>query len=96
MVSTLSGVLIAVVNRPISLTVPVTPPAQMKSPTLNGRRTMMKPPAARFASNPDQAMPMARPTAAISAARLVVWMPKKPRMPTTSSTFRVTVMNEPT
>ncbi|MCY1451360.1 hypothetical protein D9M71_682230 [compost metagenome] len=95
-VITLSGVLMAVANRPISFTVPTTPPALMKSPTLNGRRTMMKPPAARLASSPDQAMPMARPTAAISAARLVVWMPKKPRMPTTSRIFRVTVMKEPT
>ncbi|MCY1183478.1 hypothetical protein D9M73_241050 [compost metagenome] len=74
--STLSGVLIAVTNRPISFTVPVTPPAVMKSPTLNGRRTMMKAPAARFASRPDQAMPMATPAAAMSAARLVVCTPK--------------------
>ncbi|MNY60993.1 hypothetical protein D3C86_1976160 [compost metagenome] len=65
-----------VANRPISVTVPTTPPALMKSPTLNGRRTMMKPPAARLASSPDQAMPMARPTAAINAAKVVVCTPK--------------------
>ncbi|MNJ57631.1 hypothetical protein D3C77_532290 [compost metagenome] len=75
-VSTLSGVLIAVANRPISVTVPITPPALMKSPTLNGRRTIMKAPAAKLANSPDQAMPMARPTAASSAAKVVVCMPR--------------------
>ncbi|MNN82632.1 hypothetical protein D3C81_1995850 [compost metagenome] len=72
----MSGVVIAVANRPISITVPVTPPAQMKSPTLKGRRTIIKAPAARLASNPDQAMPMARPTAASRAAKVVVGIPR--------------------
>ena len=44
------------------MTVPVTPPAQMKSPTLNGRRTTKKTPAAKLASSPPHAMPIAMPT----------------------------------
>jgi hypothetical protein len=39
--------------------------------------------------------PIATPAAAIKAANVVVWMPKYPRMPTTSKTFRVTVTIEP-
>ncbi|MOA31782.1 hypothetical protein D3C78_1529580 [compost metagenome] len=76
MVSTLSGVLMAVVNRPISFTVPVTPPAVTKSPTFIGRSMIRNTPAAKLDSNPDQAMPMATPAAANSAAKVVVWMPK--------------------
>ncbi len=75
-VTTLSGVLSAVANRPISLIVPVTPPAVTKSPTLNGRSTIRNAPAAKFDSSPDHAMPIATPAAAISAAKVVVWMPK--------------------
>ncbi|MNN57759.1 hypothetical protein D3C81_1727630 [compost metagenome] len=71
-VSTLSGVSRVVANRPISLTVPVTPPMVTKSPTLNGRSTTRKAPAAKFDISPDHAMPMATPAAAISAAKVVV------------------------
>jgi len=53
-VNTLSGVSRPVANRPISLTVPVTPPAVMKSPTLNGFSTMRKAPAARLDSSPPR------------------------------------------
>ncbi|RMR94850.1 hypothetical protein ALP75_205478 [Pseudomonas syringae pv. actinidiae] len=74
--NTLSGVLMDVTNSPISTTVPVTSAAVITSPTLNGRNTMIKPPAARLASNPDQAMPMASATAASNAAKLVVSMPQ--------------------
>ncbi len=75
-VSTLSGVSSVVANKPISRTVPVTPAAVTKSPTLKGRSTIRKAPAAKLAIRPDHAMPMATPAAAISAAKLVVWMPK--------------------
>ena len=88
MVCTLSGVLITVPNRPIASTVPVTPPAVTESPTLNGRRKTRKAPAAKFASRPPHAMPIATPPAAISAAKVVVSTPKKPRMATTSAAFR--------
>jgi len=64
MVRTLSGWSMVVANMPISLTVPVMPAAEMKSPTLNGRRMMRKAPAAKFASRPLQAAPMAMPAAA--------------------------------
>src|SRR4029453_4484042 len=55
MVRTLSGVLIVVPKRPISSTVPVTPPAVMESPTLNGLRNTRNAPAAKFASSPPHA-----------------------------------------
>ena len=75
-VCTLSGVLMVVVNRPSSVMVPVTPATVTKSPTFNGRNTTRKAPAAKCASRPDHAIPMATPAAAISAAKVVVWMPK--------------------
>src|SRR5690606_27390505 len=75
-VITLSGVTIVVPNRPISLTVPIVPPALMKSPTLNGRRISRKAPAAKCASSPPQATPIATPAPASIAAIEVVWMPK--------------------
>jgi len=89
-VSTLSGVLMVVPNRPIALTVPVTPPAVTKSPTLNGRRKTRKAPAAKLASSPPHATPMATPPAAISAAKVVVSTPKNPRIATISATLRTT------
>jgi hypothetical protein len=50
----------------------VTPPAEMKSPTLKGRNTTRKIPAAKLASRPPQAEPTASPAPASSAAKLVV------------------------
>jgi len=41
------GISLVVTKRPTSSTVPVPPPAEMKSPTLNGRRITRKIPAAR-------------------------------------------------
>ena len=75
-VCTLSGVLITVVNKPSSVTVPVTPATVTKSPTFIGRSTTRKAPAAKCASRPDHAMPIATPAAAIRAAKVVVWIPK--------------------
>ncbi|MNC98317.1 hypothetical protein D3C83_162410 [compost metagenome] len=72
----MSGVRIEVTNKPISVTVPVTPPAVTKSVTLKGRNTIRNTPPAKLARRPDQAMPIARPAAAIRAAKVVVWMPK--------------------
>jgi len=94
-VRTLSGVLTVVAKRPISSTVPVTPPAVTKSPALKGRRIIRNTPAAKFASRPLQAVPTARPAPASSAAKLVVSTPKKPSSATTSTTFRVTATDEP-
>ena len=87
MVFTLSGVWRVVANRPISSTVPVTPAAVMKSPTLNGCRTTKNTPPAKFDSSPDHAMPMATPAAAINAAKLVVSTPKNPSIAMTSTIF---------
>ena len=78
-VITLSGVLRVVPNRPMASTVPLTPPALTKSPTLNGRRKTRNAPAAKLARSPPQAMPMATPPAARSAANVVVSTPKKPK-----------------
>ena len=75
-VTTLSGVTMVVANSPSSLTVPTMPPTPTKSPTLKGRSTSMKAPAAKLPSMPLQAAPMATPAPAISAAMLVVWKPK--------------------
>ena len=75
-VTTLSGVMRVVANRPSSLTVPTMPPIPTKSPTWKGRSTSMKAPAAKLPSMPLQAAPMATPAPAINAAKLVVWMPK--------------------
>jgi hypothetical protein len=75
-VSTLSGVTIVVPKSPSSRTVPVVPPAVMKSPTLNGRRMSMNAPAAKLPSSPLHAAPIATPAPAISAANDVVWIPK--------------------
>ena len=72
----LAGVMFVVATRPSSWMVPVMPPMLTKSPTLNGRSTSMKAPAAKLPSMPLQATPMATPAPAISAAKLVVWMPK--------------------
>jgi hypothetical protein len=74
----------------------VTPAAEMKSPTLNGRRRTRKTPAAKFASMPLQATPMATPPAAKRAAKLVVSTPKKPRMATTRMTVSTAEMAEST
>ena len=71
-VAMLSGVLMVEENRPISVTVPVMPPAVMKSPTLNGRNMMINTPAAKFDNRPAQAAPIATPAVAMSAAKLVV------------------------
>jgi hypothetical protein len=49
------------------------------SPDLKGRSTIMKTPAARFASRPDQAIPIAMPAAARIPAKVKVWTPKTPR-----------------
>jgi hypothetical protein len=65
---TLSAVSIVVANNPISLTSPVAPPAETRSPTLNGRKIIKNVPAAKFANNPPHAAPIAMPTAARSAA----------------------------
>jgi hypothetical protein len=87
-VRTLSGWSMVVANRPISRTVPVMPPPLMKSPTLKGRRMIRKAPAAKLASRPLQAAPMAMPAAASRAAKLVVSMPNTDRM-TITSTMRM-------
>ena len=71
---------------PISSTVPVIPAAVMKSPTLKGRKTCRKTPAAKLPSMPLQAAPTATPAPASRAAKLAVWMPKKPKMATTRIT----------
>ena len=75
-VNTLSGVTIVVAKRPSSCTVPTSPPTCTKSPTLMGRSTSMKAPAAKLPSMPLQATPMATPAPASMAASEVVWMPK--------------------
>jgi hypothetical protein len=75
MVFTLSGVMMTVPNRPSSCTVPTMPPTLTKSPTLKGRSTSMKAPAAKLPSSPLQAAPIARPAPASNAAKEVVWMP---------------------
>jgi len=85
---TQSNAWMVVTNMPISSTVPVTPPAVMKSPTLNGRKTCRNTPAAKLLSMPLQAAPMATPAPARRAAKLAVWMPKKPRIATTRMTRR--------
>ena len=89
-VTTLSGVLTVVPNSPTASTVPVTPPTVTKSPTLNGRRNTRNAPAAKFASSPPQATPMATPPAARSAANVVVSTPKSPRIATIKMAFRMT------
>ena len=70
--------------------VPHTPAAHTASPTLNGRRNTRDAPAAKFASRPPQATPIATPPAAINAANVVVSTPKNPRIATESATFRTT------
>jgi starch phosphorylase len=75
-VTTLSGVTMVVPKRPTSRTVPETPPALTKSPALKGRSTTRKTPAAKWARSPLQAMPIATPAAATSAAKVVVSTPK--------------------
>ncbi len=81
---TLSGVSMVVTNRPISCTMPVTPPASISSPTLKGRSTSRKTPAAKLPSSPAHAEPMAMPAAASSAANDVVSMPIIPSSPSPS------------
>ena len=76
MVAILSGVIRVDENRPISFTLPVIPQAVMKSPTLKGRKTIKKTPAAKLDSSPAQAAPIAMPAVAIKAAKLVVCIPK--------------------
>ena len=76
----LSVVSRVVANRPISCTMPVAPPAEISSPTRKGRSTSRKTPAAKLESSPDQAVPMAMPAAASSAANEVVSTPIMPRM----------------
>ena len=82
-------------NRPICSTVPVTPPAVMKSPTLNGRSTTTNTPAAKLESSPAHAAPTAMPMPATNAANDVVCTPKYPRMATTSSTLSETEISDP-
>jgi len=65
-----------VANSPISSTFPVTPAAEITSPTLKGRSTTRNAPAAKFASKPPQPAPMATPTPATRAANVVVSTPK--------------------
>ena len=79
-VQILSGVWMVVPKRPTSETVPVTPPALTKSPTLKGFSITRNTPAAKFASRPLQATPIATPPAASIAANDVVWIPKIPRI----------------
>lgn len=93
-VRTLSIVSMVVTNRPISTTVPSVSPAWMKSPTLKGRSTIRKAPAAKFESRPDQAMPMATPAAASTAAKVVVSTPDTPRMATMSTMLSSTPADE--
>jgi hypothetical protein len=76
MVCTLSGVFMVVPNNPIDSIVPVIPPAETKSPTLNGRKTTRKTPAAKLANRPLHAAPTAIPTPASNAANVVVSTPK--------------------
>jgi hypothetical protein len=58
------------------------------SPTLNGRSTTRNTPAAKFASSPDHAMPIAIPAAASSAANVVVSTPNTPSTKITSTSLR--------
>jgi len=94
-VRTLSSVVKFVTNSPISSTVPRMPRAEMKSPTLKGRRMRRKTPAARLARRPLHAAPMAMPTPARRAAKLVVSMPKKPRMAMMRAMLRMTATAVP-
>lgn len=50
----------------------------------------MNTPAARLASRPLHAAPIAMPTPAMRAAKLVVSIPKNPRMATMSTTLSKT------
>ena len=77
-----------VANKPISRTEPVIPAALMVSPTLNGRSTIRNTPAAKFESNPDQAIPIATPVAARRADRDVVSIPKTPRIAKIKNAFK--------
>jgi hypothetical protein len=79
-----------VANRPISLTSPLTPAAVITSPTLNGRRTTRNTPAAKLASRPDQAMPIATPAAASRAANEVDSTPNTPRIAMIRTILRTT------
>ena len=88
--STLSPVVIAVPKRPTLSTLPVTPPVAITSPTLNGRRNTRNAPAAKLASKPLQARPMATPAAAMRAANVAVSTPRTPRIATKSTTLRST------
>ena len=46
-------------------TTPATPPASIKSPTLNGRKAMIITPDAKLAKEPCNAKPRAKPAAPI-------------------------------
>ena len=52
-------------------------------------------PPARLASSPPHAVPIAIPTPARSAAKLVVSMPNKPRIPRIMPTLRSTTTAVP-
>jgi hypothetical protein len=92
----LSGVSIAVTNSPSSWTVPVTPAAVTKSPTFIGRSTIRNAPAAKLASIPDQARPIASPAAAISPAKVVVSTPSTDRIAITRTMFSSTPLADRT
>ena len=59
----LPGVSSVVVKIWISRTTPATPVPSIKTPTLNGRKLIIRKPAAKFASEPCRAGPIARPAA---------------------------------
>ncbi len=81
----LSGVLSVVVKTWISSTTPATPAPSIKSPTLNGRKMIIRKPAAKFASEPCKARPIARPAAPKMAMNEVVWIPSWPSATTTKA-----------
>ena len=69
---TLSVVANSVPNRPTSLIMLAVPPASIKSPALNGRRTRVTNPTATLESAPGEARPIARPVAPETTMTLAV------------------------
>ena len=64
----------------ISFTLPSKPWAEMKSPTLKGRNSMIITPPAKFCKVPLKAIPIANPADANKATNELVLMPKMPTM----------------
>ena len=61
----------------ISLTVPSTPCAEIKSPTLNGLNKRIRTPPAKLDKEPWSAKPMARPAAPITATNDAVYVARR-------------------